>query len=196
MTTCAILSMALLSALLSWAEPPAPAKPAARIPDALFVAEKPADAKCVSEVKRTAKKGDKVVVLAKVGGRAEPFVKNRAMFIVADRCIRSCDQIPGDTCTKPWDYCCEPAESKKANMLTVQVVGADGKPLKTGAQGAGGLEPLALIVVEGTVAEVDAAGTFVLSATKIHVEKPAADGGGKTGGGSKREDGAKPAQPK
>lgn len=185
MTSIATIVPAILAALLALAEPPAPAKPAARIPESLFVAEKPADAKCVSEVKRTAKKGDKVVVQAKVGGRAEPFVKNRAMFIVADRCIRSCDQIPGDTCTKPWDYCCEPAESKKANMLTVQVVGPDGKTLKVGAQGAGGLEPLSLIVVEGTVAEVDGGGTFVLTATKIHVEKPAAGG-----------EGAKPAQPK
>ncbi|MFZ9881838.1 MAG: hypothetical protein ACO3QC_10600 [Phycisphaerales bacterium] len=167
-----LATLAAVSILLA---PQAAKEPPAKIPETIFVAEKPADAKCVAEVKRAAKKGDTVVVQAKIGGRAEPFVKNRAVFLVADRCIRSCDEIPGDTCTKPWDYCCEPAESKKANMMTVQFVGADGKPLKVGAQGTKGLEPLALIVVEGKVAEADDKGTFIVNATKVHIEKPAKD---------------------
>ena len=58
-------------------------------------------------------------------------------------------------------------------MMTVQIVGVDGKPIKVGAQGAGHLEPLALVVIEGTVAEVDDKGTFIVNATKIFVE-PAA----------------------
>jgi hypothetical protein len=136
----------------------------------VFVAEAPKDAKEVAAVKKSAKKGDTVVVKAKVGGRAEPFVKNRAIFMVADRSLKSCDEVPGDTCPRPWDYCCESSESKKANMATVQFTGADGKPLKVGAQAAGGLEPLRLVVIEGVVSEVDDKGTFVIDARKVFVE--------------------------
>jgi hypothetical protein len=157
----------------------AQAAPAPKIPDATFVDEEPADAKCVAEVKKAAKKGERVVVKAKVGGRSEPFVKNRAMLVVADRCMKSCDQIPGDTCAKPWDYCCEPPESLKANTMTVQFVGADGKVLKTGAQGVHGLEPLALVVIVGKVVERDDKGTFVVQAEKVFVEKDDAETDGK-----------------
>jgi hypothetical protein len=155
------------------APPPANPTPSApKIPDSVFVEAEPADAKCVAEVKKNAKKGDTVVIKAKIGGRSEPFVKNRAIVVIADRCMKSCDQIPGDTCTKPWDYCCEPPESLKANTMTVQFVDDAGKVLKTGAQGVHGLEPLALVVFEGTVTEKDDKGTFVVRVTRAFVETP------------------------
>jgi hypothetical protein len=158
-------------------EPPKPPTPAAApkpaIPKEVFVAEKPASAKPVADAKKAAKKGDVIVIEAKVGGRSEPFVKNRAVFMVADRKLKSCDEIPGDTCPKPWDYCCESPESKRANMMLVQFADKDGKPLKVGAQGEGGLEPLALVVIEGTVADVDDKGNCTVTATKVFVEKPA-----------------------
>ena len=154
-----------------------PANPP-RIPPEVFVTEAPKDAKGgeakdVAALKKSArKKGDTVVLRAKIGGRAEPFVRNRAVFTVADRALKSCDEIPGETCPRPWDYCCESPESKKANLATIQFTGADGKPLKVGAQSVGGLEPLALIVVEGIVSEVDENGTFVVDAKKVFVEPP------------------------
>ncbi len=165
----------ILSIVFTLAAPPASSPPEAapKIPDTVFVETEPADAKCVAEVKKSAKKGDTVVVKAKVGGRTEPFVKNRAIVVVADRCMKSCDQIPGDTCTKPWDYCCEPPESLKANTMTVQFVHDDGKVIKSGAQGVHGLEPLALVVLEGTVVEKDDKGTFVVRVKRMYVEKPA-----------------------
>jgi hypothetical protein len=170
----AALAILLLLAPPATPAPPQGTQPAVSIPKETFVAakDKPADAKSVSTARKTAKKGDTVVIEAKVGGRAEPFVKNRAILMVADRSLRSCDQIPGDTCAKPWDYCCEPPESKRANMMTIQFVGADGKPLKVGAQGAGGLEPLRLVTFEGTVAEIDDKGTFVVHVKRMHVEVP------------------------
>lgn len=166
-TICSILILLAPPATTAPATPPADAP---KIPPAVFVTEAPKEAKDVAAVKKSAKKGDTVVVKAKVGGRAEPFVKNRAIFMVADRSLKSCDEIPGDTCAKPWDYCCESSESKKANMATIQFVGADGKPLKVGAQAAGGLEPLRLVVIEGVVSEVDDKGSFVIDARKVFVE--------------------------
>ena len=164
-------ALALACSLAFMAAPPAtPPKEEPKIPASVFVTEAPKDAKDVAALKKSAKKGDTIVLRAKVGGRAEPFAKNRALFTVADRALKSCDEIPGDTCPRPWDYCCESAESKKANLATVQFTGVDGKPLKVGAQSAGGLEPLALIVVEGVVSEIDDKGTFVIDAKKVYVE--------------------------
>ncbi len=164
----------LASLALAFVLPQAtPAAPAPKIPTTVFVTEKPKEAKSVAVTKKSAKKGDTVVIEAKIGGRAEPFVKNRAIMMVADRSLKSCDQIPGDNCAKPWDYCCEPPESKKANLMTLQFVGEDGKPLKVGAQSVGGLEPLGLVVFEGTVAEKDEQGTFVVTVKRIFVEAPA-----------------------
>ena len=162
--------LTLLCSLVLSIAPPAPPAEAPKIPPAVFVTESPKDAKDVAALKKTAKKGDTVVVRAKVGGRAEPFVKSRAIFMVADRSIKSCDEVPGDTCPRPWDYCCESPESKKANIATIQFTGSDGKPLKVGAQSAGGLEPLALVVIEGVVSEIDDKGTFVIDAKKVFVE--------------------------
>ena len=161
---------ALASIVLFLAPPTTPPAESPRIPPAVFVTEAPKDAKDVAALKKSAKRGDTVVMKAKIGGRSEPFVKNRAVFMVADRSLRSCDEIPGDTCSKPWDYCCESPESKKANMATIQFTGADGKPLKVGAQSAGGLEPLGLVVIEGVVSEIDDKGTFVIDARKMFVE--------------------------
>ncbi len=176
----ASLLISLTSLALFFAPPPTtPPAEAPKIPDSVFVSESPKDPKSVATIKKDAKKGDTVVFSAKIGGRAEPFVKNRAIFMVADRSLKSCNEIPGDTCAKPWDYCCESPESKKLNMMTLQFVGSDGKTLKVGAQGSHGtdspaLEPLALIVVEGTVTEKDDKGNCTVNITKIFVEKEAA----------------------
>ena len=165
-TLCSLMLVLLAPPTTPPAEPP-------RIPATVFVTEAPKDAKDVAALKKSVrKKGETVVIRAKIGGRAEPFVKNRAVFTVADRALKSCNEIPGDTCPRPWDYCCESPESKKTNLATIQFTGADGKPLKVGAQSVGGLEPLALIVVEGIVSEVDENGTFVVDAKKVFVEPP------------------------
>ncbi|MSR40403.1 MAG: hypothetical protein EXS10_00655 [Phycisphaerales bacterium] len=166
-----MLTAFLFALTLALSEPPAATPPS--IPAAVFIEAMPKDAKSASWVKKNTKQGDTVVFEAKIGGRAEPFVKNRASFMVADRALKSCDEIEGDTCGKPWDYCCESAESKKANMLMVQIVDASGKLLKCDANGVHGLAPLAVIVVEGVVASVDDKGNCTVDAKKIWV-KPAA----------------------
>jgi hypothetical protein len=146
-------------------EPPA----SPTIPPEIFTKTAGKDPKGVTATMRSAKKGDRVVVEAKIGGRVEPFVGNRAVFVIADLSLKSCDQTDDDACRFPWDYCCVPAEDKKTGLATVEIVGDDGKPIRTGAKGAGGLEPLARIVVEGTVRAVDPEGQLVLRAERIHV---------------------------
>ena len=172
MLSALISPVLALAASLAFVNAPqaTPPKDEPKIPASVFVTEAPKDPKDVAALKKSAKKGDTIVVRAKVGGRAEPFAKNRAVFTVADRALKSCDENPVDTCPRPWDYCCESPESKKANLATIQFTGSDGKPLKVGAQSAGGLEPLALVVIEGVVSEVDDKGTFVIDAKKVFVE--------------------------
>ncbi|MBL9121033.1 MAG: hypothetical protein JNL80_14080 [Phycisphaerae bacterium] len=181
MLTASLLAFALLlgspSSIQTGDTSAAPpkAKSAEVLPDSLFVSEKPKDAKQLKDLKASAvkgdvKKGDTVTVQGRVGGRKEPFIKSRAMFLLADLRIVACNEKPDDACPTPWDFCCETPESLKANTATIQVVGGDGKVLKVDAQGSHGLKPLAKLVIVGTVSDVSKEGAFVITATKIFVE--------------------------
>lgn len=173
-----MLAFALVVALVAGApqatppapKPPAPTAPAPTIPDSTFLKEKPKDAKPVKEAKAAAKVGDTVTITGRIGGRKEPFVKNRAMFFLVDPSLKACSENPGDTCKFPWDFCCETPETMKACMATIQIVGADGKPLKVTAEGAGGMKPLSRLTVVGKVREVSKDGALVIDATGIFVE--------------------------
>ena len=150
---------------------PAPAGNTAQVavPSSLFASVVPPDAVPLVAVKADAKPGDRVVFEARVGGRREAFVENRAIFFVADPSIKSCDQLPGDTCKFPWDYCCETPESRTKHMATVQVVDASGQPLKASLEDERGLAPLKTVVVTGTVDQTEE-GNFVVNAETIHVK--------------------------
>ena len=171
---------ALLIATLFVVEPPknpttppapTPVAPAAdAIPAATFLKDKPKDAKPVREAKSKAKAGEKITIVGRVGGRADPFVKGRAMFLIADPSLKACNELPGDKCTKPWDFCCESPETMKACLATVQIVNKDGKLLKVSAEGAGGLKPLSKVTVVGVVREVSNDGAFIVDAEGIFVE--------------------------
>jgi hypothetical protein len=142
--------------------------PADAAPVGLILASAPADAKDINALKAAAKEGDEVTLRGRVGGREEPFVDGRAVFQLVDMSIKNCKEIEGDACKTPWDYCCEPDVGKSS--ATVQVVGADGKPLKTGLKGVGGLQPLAEVTVKGKVGKTQEGAPLVVNATGIHVK--------------------------
>jgi len=170
-----LLCLALgLGACGDAADPPSASTseaPAGDLPDGLFVDAAPQGARNVSEVKASAKEGDVVVVRGRVGGPA-PFVPGRAVLTLADteNLVACCDR-PEDTCPQPWDYCCESKDDISANSATIQVVGADGRPLKADLNGAGGIEPLAFVVVEGSVGPRPDGNVLVIDARHIHVER-------------------------
>jgi hypothetical protein len=137
------------------------ATPGVVVPASLFLASAPAEAKNIKDVKPTLKSGDKVVLSGRIGGSREPFVTGRAVFTLVDPRLPTCADDPADTCKTPWDYCCEAPEDLNANMATVQVVGAEGQPLKTGLEGVHGLKPLAKVTVVGTVAQADSKNLLV-----------------------------------
>lgn len=143
---------------------------AAKLPADLFVATAPADAKGVEAAKQSAEVGRDVVIHGRIGGRRDPFVTGRAVFMLADMVMPTCREKHGDGCPTPWDYCCEPKERVLANTATVQVVGDDGRPLKIDLDGQNGLEPMAEVVVAGKVSMCDENGAVVVDARVIHVK--------------------------
>lgn len=150
----------------------APAKAAvAALPPDLFVLTPPEGARGVGAVKADADATGDVVIHGRLGGRKEPFVDGFAVFLLADVSMSPCGaESDNPCCATPWDYCCEPRESLAAKTATIQVVGANGKPLRTSLEGQHGLKPLKEVTVAGKVAQRDDAGTLVINANRIHVK--------------------------
>ncbi|MCP3903925.1 MAG: hypothetical protein GY715_09855 [Planctomycetes bacterium] len=167
--------IACVFALSGCSDSSAPAPPAASasgaIPASLFAATAPSDIQPLLKTKEKAQAGDRVVFEARVGGRVKPFIENRAVFFVTDSSVPSCDELHGDACKTPWDYCCEPREDLLRAMATVQVVDGDGQPLKASIAEGHGLTPLRTVVVTGTVDHVDEVGNFVVNAESIHLKE-------------------------
>ena len=148
---------------------PAPVA-SATIPTSFFTSTRPANVSDLLAVKETASPGDRVTFLARVGGRANPFVDNVAIFIVADPSLVSCELMGAeDHCPLPWDYCCEAREAIAAGLATVQIVVEGGVPLAVSAEGAGGLEGSKFVVIDGTVLEKNDEGLFTINAESIWV---------------------------
>lgn len=138
------------------------------LPDGLFVDTELPDPRGVGELKADTDATGDVVVHGRIGGRVEPFVPGVAMFLLADAEMKTCDELHEDKCPTPWDYCCEPRDSLKAKIATVQIIGDDGKPLRIELAGEHGLEPSAHVTIAGEVAQRDG-GSLVINARKIHV---------------------------
>ena len=65
----------------------------------------PAGAVDVIKVRETAKDGDDVVIVGRIGGREDPWINNRAAFLIVDPSLKSCHDTGCLDCEKPWDYC-------------------------------------------------------------------------------------------
>ena len=140
----------------------------AALPGNLRLAAAPADAKEVAAVKSAVKDGDRVVIRGVVAGRADPIAENRAILTLLDASVQTCDKNPADGCKTPWDACCEPADVLAKNSVTVQVVDAEGRPVKTSLASVEGVKPLAQLIVSGT-ARVSADGVVLVNADGVHV---------------------------
>lgn len=126
------------------------------------------EARSIGEVKASAKPGEEVTLKGRVMGNLKPFVDGRAAFILADPAvIAACSDNPSDQCETPWDSCCHTPEEKKKAIVTIQVVGDDGRVLKQGIEGVGGVAKLATLTVTGKVAEGSQGDTLIINATAI-----------------------------
>jgi hypothetical protein len=157
----------------SHATPPAKAAAGAAGLPAGLVTTGPADGPGVAAAKATAKQGQPITLVGRIGGSRRPFVEGRAVFTIVDPAVKSCSDLgDADHCETPWDYCCEPRENLKRHIATIEIDGADGKALPVAVKGVAGLDPLATVAVTGTVTEANDAGLLVVRATHIEV-KPA-----------------------
>jgi hypothetical protein len=128
--------------------------------------EAPQGAAEVLAVRADAQDQDDVVVVGRIGGRTNPWIKDRAAFSIVDNSLTPCSEMEGDTCPTPWDYCCE-ADLPDATLL-VSVVDDAGNIVPVDARKLLGVKELQTVVVQGK-AKRDEAGNVSLLASKIHV---------------------------
>jgi hypothetical protein len=125
--------------------------------------EEPAD---VIAFRKEAKDKKDAVVIGRIGGRSNPWVKNAAAFSIVDRSLKPCNEREGDSCTKPWDYCCE-SDLPKATVL-VMMVDENGKVVREDARKLLSVKELQTVVVQGK-AKRDKAGNVTVLASKLYV---------------------------
>lgn len=137
----------------------------------------------IPEVRVTAEPGRPVLLEGRIMGVMHPFVENRAVFVLGDNAtLTACGDNPGDTCSTPWDACCDPVDIRQAGTATIQIVDADGRVVHQGLEGVNGLEKLATVRVAGTLAPAASPGSLVVNATAIDVVHKALSPGRKNGG--------------
>ncbi len=172
-TTC--LLIATVALLASCKEKPtqvtaAPAKVASAALAAVLATPPTGEPQSIHLVRSSAKPGDVITLSGRIMGNAKPFVDGRAAFILGDpKILTACNDSPGDKCETPWDACCDSPEDKKRGIATIQIVDADGRVLKEGIEGVGGLKNLATVTVTGKVADGSSADLMLVNATAIRV---------------------------
>ena len=143
------------------------------LPEGLLVKSAPAGAVTVSAARKDAKPGTEIVIRGRIGGRMTALVDKAAIAVLADeKVITACNDMPGDACKTPWDFCCETPEKLRSSIATIQVRGTDGKILKAPLRGLGGLKELSTVVVKGTVDAASGKDVLIVNVSQILVEKP------------------------
>ncbi|MSQ96853.1 MAG: hypothetical protein EXR98_20185 [Gemmataceae bacterium] len=113
-----------------------------------LLASEPAGAKGVKEIKQQAKDGDEVVVVGRIGGSVKPFT-GRASFTIVDLSFKPCNEIEGDSCETPWDYCCDAPDELAKGKVLVKLVDAAGKTLPEDAKELLSIKELQTVVIQG-----------------------------------------------
>lgn len=136
----------------------------------LLLPKAPEGAITITEARKKPTPGTQVIVSGKVMGNDNPIIQSRALLTLGDPTrLDSCDLIPGDECPTPWDVCCADPDIVRASIATIQVIDENGKPVKAGLRGLGGLQELSKLIVIGEVANGSNANNFLVNATGFHV---------------------------
>ena len=142
------------------------------IPSHFFTNDRPSNVVDLVEAKKTAKEGDEVTFLARVGGRRNAsFVPSLAMMVVADPSLVSCELMSNDPdhCATPEDYCCEDQDALAQSLGTVRFMKNAEEVYPFSLEGDHGLETLKYVVVTGIVDSMNEDGVFIVNAEKIWV---------------------------
>ena len=133
-----------------------------------LLSSEPSGAQDVKAILESAQDGDDIVVVGRVGGDVNPWIDGLAAFNIADLALTPCNEIKGDNCPMPWDYCCE--SDLPANRTLVKVVDESGSVVASGAKELLNLEELQTVVVQGKASRDDNGNVSVL-ATGIFVRQ-------------------------
>jgi len=141
----------------------------ATIPDG-FITKNPLDESIsVLEARSKNEPGKQMIVEGAICGMLEPFTSNRAMFILGDLSIKTCDKTPGDNCLTPWDACCEDRKKVISGSLTVRLLDENGT-LKDGTlKNVNGLIAGRKIKVQGVVSAQSIPSSMISNATQIQL---------------------------
>lgn len=145
---------------------PGAAGPSAEAQAYLLTSE-PTGVRQVTEIQAASKTGDQVILVGKIAGSEEPFVKDVAAFTLVDLAVPHCP--PEEGCPTPWDCCCHFDEAQ-AKQAMIQVVDDEGNPVSTDARKLLGVQGLSEVVVQGKV-ERDDKGNLTVLASKVFVRK-------------------------
>lgn len=105
-----------------------------------------------------------------VRGDVQEFapVSGKAVLSLYDHALLSCDEIEGDQCPTPWDFCCIPPE-EIAKACALVEFREDGRLVSADLGGFHGINHLSDVVVTGTL-QLDGAGNAKILADGLHVE--------------------------
>lgn len=134
-----------------------------------LLSEEPEGAEDVIQVREAAQDGDEVRIVGRIGGGENPWIDGRAAFTIVDGSLKACSDIPGDSCEKPWDYCCETHKLPEATAL-VKVVDKNGELVKSHARELLNVKELSTVVVQGK-AQRDESGNLTVLASGVYVKK-------------------------
>ncbi len=131
-----------------------------------LLATEPSGAMGVVEARETSRNDDQVVLVGRIGGDTDPFVKGAAAFMVVDLSLEPCPADEG--CPTPWDYCCD-FNKLSSHKAMVKVVDQQERTVRLDAQELLGVEALATVVVRGK-AKRDEAGNLTVLADGVYVK--------------------------
>ena len=160
----AVMVIVLALCLGSAAKAAGPTKDGvAPLPSNLFIGSPPPNALGIGEARKSAQEGKPVAIRGRIGGTAKPIADKYAMFLLTDMSLPLCKDGCGDFCNVPRKELLE-------KIATVQVVDGTGRPIKSPIEGVNGVKPLAEVVIQGTVAKLDA-NMMLINAQNIYVHR-------------------------
>jgi hypothetical protein len=132
--------------------------------------EEPEECIGVMEARTDAKDGDEITLVARVGGRKNPWVEGRAAFMVIDASMAvvatGTESGKGQICL---DDCCAALRGECTTM--VKFLDDQGGVLPTDARELFQLKPDDMVVIQGHVQRDEEQSTFAVVAKSIYVRR-------------------------
>ncbi len=150
---------------------PAPTATSVSVDAAKFqLAEEPEGAIGVIQARSDAEDGDPVVLVGRIGGSTDPWIKGRSAFVMVDSSMvvieDGTEEAEGEICL---EECC--AALRKDCTTLVKFVDDEGRVLSGDARELVDADVDDLVVVKGHVERDAEEGAFVIIADGVHVKR-------------------------